>query len=200
MDKLIYFIGRKIVEYFVNNNYIKEKQTSVYQYGVIIAIQSVVIWLSSIIIGTLSNMFIENLIFFITYKVLRKFTGGFHSFRFLICYILSLLLNILFLFFIQYLRVHTYYYLIVLLELFSLIVIIVYAPISNSNKQITKKEFIVYKFISIGLNLILLIVSLILIFYNCPYVFSIAMAISMNGVLMITERIKRRFCKKSIVN
>lgn len=198
MDKLICSISKKVVGYFVNNNYIQEKQTDVYQYGVTIAIQSIVIWLSSMVIGIMFNMFIENLFFFITYKTIRKFSGGFHSLRFSICYILSLLLNILFLFLIQYLRVHTYYSLVVLLELFSLIVIIAYAPISNSNKQISKKEFIVYKLISIGLNLILLIISLILIYYNCSYVFSIAMAISMNGILMITERIKRRFCKRTL--
>ena len=48
----------------------------------------------SIIIGLLLNMFFENLCFFFVFRILRKFSGGYHSNKYSTCLLSSLIINI----------------------------------------------------------------------------------------------------------
>ena len=192
MDKIIGCVGRKIVDFLINNNFVQNEQKEAFQYGAIVTIQSIINWIAVMIVGLLFDMFWENLCFFITYKFLRKFTGGLHASEFSFCFMISVLLNIAILFFVQYLKMHSCYTLIIIFEICSFIIVMVLAPIINSNKLISTKEKMIYKSISIVLSIILLILSVVLIKCRCKYVFSIAMSFSLNGILMILGVLEKR--------
>lgn len=59
MDKVIESIASKIASRFVDGKHISEEKEELYKYGALIAIQSAINVLSTLVIGLLSGMFLK---------------------------------------------------------------------------------------------------------------------------------------------
>lgn len=189
MDKVTNLLANKIIDYFISNGFVSEDKKSVFIYGTMITIQSAMIIMSTLIIGLVVDMFFENICFFVIFKILRKYSGGLHSEKYSVCFFVSILLNFLIMAILKYFQMNPNYQLIIFLELLSVLFVLLFAPVQNLNKQITKKEYIVYKLITSFFSLALMIYSIILAINSCVIVFSIGMAMFLNCILIILGKI-----------
>ncbi len=199
MDKVIEHFTNKSINYFVNHEYIDKNKKTAYQYGALVAIQSIINITSTLIVGLLFNLFVENLFFFVVFKSLRKYSGGFHFEKFSICFIASVLLNIIFLFSFKLFMLYPNFFLLIFIELISITLIVILSPVTNKNKSISKKEFKLYKLIVYIICFVVFLCSLYLIKQRNYYVFSFVMATLLDSILLVFVKLRNEDVKKSAV-
>lgn len=189
MDKIIDCFANKLVNYFTFYKYVDKTKRNVYLYGTVVAIQSTVNILSTLIIGAIFQLFLENLCFFLVFRLLRKYSGGFHSTKFSICFIISIILNILFLSSYEIFMIYQNNFLVLMIALVSSIIIVFFSPITNKNKELKDKECVVYKLITVIICLTSLIVSVILMKKNNVFIYSICMALIFDSISIIISKV-----------
>lgn len=190
MDKVIESVASKIASHFVVNKHISEDKESLYRYGALIAIQSAINICSTLLIGLLSGMFLENICFFLIFKILRKFSGGLHSSKFSVCFLISIGSNIIVLLTLRLLEVYPNYILLLIFEASSFLIVLIFAPVVNKNKSISQKESKVYKSIVCGICIVLIITTIILIINNSFFAFIIGISMLLNSVLIVADKVK----------
>lgn len=195
MDKITDIISNKIVEYLICNNDIDTRKKDIYIYGTIVVIQSFINFFCSIIIGLLLNMFFENLCFFFVFRILRKFSGGYHSNKYSTCLLSSLIINIAILILLKTIYYNPNLWINLIVYFISFLIIIFFVPITNENKPISNKEHKVYKFFSCSICLMFFAVSLILTFYSNTYGNIISLSVGLNSILVLLEEIKRKLAR-----
>ena len=194
MDKVVDILSRKIVDWLVNNNKIGPEKEELYKYSALIAIQSSINILATLLLGFIFDAFFENICFFISFKILRKYSGGLHSSKFSTCFLISIVSNIAILIAIKMFEFYPNYYLAIIIEVVSFLIVIIFAPITNKNKPITEKERRIYKLVVCVVSLILVGISIILCLNKSSYVFALSLAMLLNSVLIIVEMIRKRIC------
>lgn len=190
MDKVINTLAQKLSEILVDNNKIGIEKQELYKYSALITIQSLINIFATLFLGFVFDRFWENVCFFITYKILRKYSGGLHSSKFSTCFWISVFSNIAILIAMKIFEVYPNYYLTFVIEGIAFLCVIMFAPITNANKTISEKEYITYKMIVCVVSVILIIVTIILCLYKSVYSFSISLAMLLNSVLIIVHILK----------
>ena len=134
---------RRLTDYFVINEIIKDEDRDIYYYGLrqgfLILINSMTI----IVIGLLSNMLWQTTLFLCTYIPLRIYGGGYHAKTEARCYLVSLIMIIVVLLAIKLIPLNVFVVL-SFLGLGSLFIWIL-APIEDANKPLDGMEKKVYK-------------------------------------------------------
>lgn len=189
MDKVIQVVASKIANYFACNNYILKEKEELYRYSIVVFLQSVITIITMLLVGTLFGYFFENICFMVVLKLLRNYSGGFHSSKFSICYLISISSNIIVLLCLYLMESSENYTVMMLFEIISVLTVVIFAPIVNENKPISLKEFRVYKLITIFLSIVLFIVSIILLNIDYRFAFVISITMTLNSVLVIAEKI-----------
>lgn len=190
MDKVIELFSDKLIDYFIYHGFIDEKKKSVYQYGMIVAIQSIINIVSTLIIGLVFGLFFENLCFFIVFRLIRKYSGGLHSEKYKVCLFISVILNVVFLILFRLFMMYPNFNFVIPIEIVSCLILMLLSPITNKNKNISKKEFKVFKWIVLVICIIILSCSAILILKGSFLVYSLEMAIVFDAFLVIIAKIK----------
>lgn len=141
-------LSRIIADFFIRQKVVPEEQREVYEYGFELSISSVIGILIVLAIGLFSGRFWESVVFYIVFCFTRLFTGGYHAPNHLLCKITfaGALLAILA---VDWLlkEIESYYWFI--LHFYSLIVVCWLAPVENSNKELTERQKVKCKVISI---------------------------------------------------
>ena len=189
MKKKILNCADRIIDTSISLNLISPSDKNTYLYGMKIFAQSCIIWLSVLFLGAISNQFFENLVFFVSYKILRKFTGGIHSSKFSVCYIISVFSNVIFLFCIKYFRdikvsSNVYY----IVGACLLILVSILAPVVDSNKPLSEKEKKIYKIIAIAISTVLFVMTGLLLYFVHQYeqyAVAIIMAVLLDVILLV---------------
>lgn len=127
---------------------IKEKQLekSVIVYGLEVLISSTVNIIIALVISILFHNFIEVIIFLLFYCPMRQYTGGYHAKNYGLCTLVFtfMILTINTLDFVGFfdwnMRLIS-----VAMMVYSIFIIMRFAPIMNENKILSKEEVIVYK-------------------------------------------------------
>ena len=190
MDTLIESLAGRFVSGLVKNQRIAKEKESVYRYSAIIFIESSINIISTLLIGLLFGRFFENICFFLVFKFLRKFSGGLHASKFTTCYAVSMISNVAVMF-LNVMDVFSTYLLALAVEFIALLVAVAFAPVANKNKSISIKEHRVFKAIVSITCVLLAIGSLVLTNYNVVFVFSICLAMALNSLLILIEKIKK---------
>lgn len=191
MDTLIESLAGRFVSGLVKNQRIAKEKESVYRYSAIIFIESSINIISTLLIGLLFGRFFENICFFLVFKFLRKFSGGLHASKFTTCYAVSMISNVAVMMFLNVMDVFSTYLLALAVEFIALLVAVAFAPVANKNKSISIKEHRVFKAIVSITCVLLAIGSLVLTNYNVVFVFSICLAMALNSLLILIEKIKK---------
>lgn len=190
MDTLIESVASRFVGSLVKNQRIAKDRESIYRYSAIITIESSINIISTLLIGLLFGRFFENICFFLVFKFLRKFSGGLHASKFTTCYVISTVSNVAVMVLLNVMDVFSTYLLALIVEFIALLVAVAFAPIANKNKSISIKEHKVFKGIVSITCVLLVISSLVLTKYNVEFVFSICLAMALNSLLILIEKIK----------
>ena len=75
---MIHKISEKAIMYAILNNYIKQEQYDEYVYALEIILNILITDITMIIIGLAMGMIWECILFWLVYKILRKYCGGYH--------------------------------------------------------------------------------------------------------------------------
>lgn len=165
-----------------------KQEIDIYRYGLEVFILNFLNIISILLLGYLSNTFLEALIFLITFIILRQLTGGFHFKSYILCNFSFICMYLLFLLF-YYLRIWELIQNIYFIIINSCLIYIMYmTPIENVNKPLSKNKLKILKIKKFYISLIFLCVYMILkplIIMN-----AMAYAIILDVLLIIIEKVK----------
>ena len=124
--------------YAILNNYIKQEQYDEYVYALEIILNILITDITMIIIGLAMGMIWECILFWLVYKILRKYCGGYHFSTSLKCYLSSCIMCPVVLAVVRYVP----YSMTVwgLLTLTALIILSILSPVEAANKPLDEKE------------------------------------------------------------
>ena len=125
---------------------------------------------------------------------MRKYTGGLHASKYIYCLISSIVLIILSLFIIQYLEQNSCHMLFLGILIVFTILIWIFAPIDNKRKKLSIKEKKVYKYFSVILSLIFLLIVLFFLYKNFIIAYSFGMGLIITSMLLIVACIQSKLC------
>lgn len=186
------YLARKITLFFIKKNAINQKEYDVYVYCFEILF-SVLINFSILFVGMLiTKQYIETLFFGMTFILIRKYIGGYHSKTHLGCTMLLILMYSIFIFLIFICDIKKINLIIILLNFFSLIFICLYAPVIHPNNPISLERQELMNKLAI-LFATLLIFLLVILFYVMPYfkiIFAIGFPIFFSTNCMLIGKLK----------
>lgn len=87
-------VCNKIVNLLIQNHIIQKDDREIYYFGLYQMISFIFNTITTLVIVSFFNMYIEGLLFCVFYYLLRCYGGGYHSKSVIVCYILSILLII----------------------------------------------------------------------------------------------------------
>lgn len=183
-------IYKKLSLYLSKNQNISKDDEELYEYATKIVVHGIINIVVSILIGMSVGLLKECICLFITFFILRKSTGGLHASKYIYCLISSIILMIFSLFIIKYLEHNSYQILFLDALIVSTILIWIFSPIDNKRKELSIKEKKVYKYFSIILSAIFLLVVLILLYNNLIIAYSFGMGIIITSLLLILATFK----------
>lgn len=141
-------LSRIIADFFIRQKVVPEEQREVYEYGFELSISSVIGILIVLAIGLISGRFWESVVFYIVFCFTRLFTGGYHASTYLRCK-LSFAGALLAVLAADWLlkEIESYYWFV--LHFYSLVIVCQFAPIDNPNKELSERQKVRCKVISI---------------------------------------------------
>ena len=186
-----------IVNLLIKHSAIKEEDRELYQYGFFILMSQMLYFTITMVFGLLLGVFIESLIFYLIFQLIRRYAGGFHASTETSCGIMttiSLLISTILI------RVS----LSVNLEIpflvaasFSAISICIFCPLESPEKPLTNEERIHFRKVT---HIVLCLISLGIILSK---VFKIeiilvpsCLSLILESILLIAGKVKGAFQKQ----
>ncbi len=116
--------------------------------GISISISSIIGIIIVLAIGLISGKFWESVVFYIVFCFTRLFTGGFHAPNHLLCKV-TFAVTLIVVLAVNWLLhgIEDYYWFV--LHFYSLVIVCQFAPIENPNKELTKRQKVQCKVVSI---------------------------------------------------
>ena len=141
---------KKLSLYLSKNQNISKDDEELYEYAAKVVTHGIINIFITILIGIFFGMLKECICLFITFFILRKYTGGLHASKYIYCLISSIVLMILSLFIIQYLEQNSCHMLFLGILIVFTILIWIFAPIDNKRKKLFCDFVIVFFINSFG--------------------------------------------------
>lgn len=135
---MIHKISEKAIIYAIQNKYIKQEQYEEYLYALEIILNILITDITMILIGFTMNMIWECILFWLVYKILHKYCGGYHFSTSLKCYLSSCVMCPAVLAAVKYIPYNIAVWGIITLA--ALIILFVLSPVEAPNKPLDEKE------------------------------------------------------------
>lgn len=135
---MIHTISEKTIMYAIRNKYIKQEQYEEYLYALEIILNILITDITMIIIGLAMGMIWECILFWLVYKILRKYCGGYHFSTSLKCYLSSCIMCPAVLAVVRYVPYSITVWGIITLA--ALIILSILSPVEAANKPLDEKE------------------------------------------------------------
>ncbi len=189
MEKL----ANAMTNYYLKKKVIVEDKYEIYLYGFKLIIADIINYMIIITLGIILKKLPESIIFLITLCGLRQFTGGFHAKTFWLCrtsMVITYISVLIITNFIENLKVEILTT--VLINIFSIIVIMIFAPIENVNKRLSKAQRKSNKIKSIIASILLSTTSVMLGVGDIKIGVTISITLLAVVILMIIGRISQK--------
>lgn len=192
---MISTISEKIALFLCDNN--KENENyELYNYGIFVLLSTVFHVLTIAVIGIFFGMFLESVVFYLSFIAVRKFAGGYHAKNSTNCYISSIVFSCALLFLIMQSGNFPSFVTPLILAL-SAVIIFIFAPVEHENKPLSKKEKSVYKLMASCTTMILIVVYVILsVNGQSQFSASIAFGVLLSAFVVILKIIQDKFTKR----
>ena len=130
-----------------------EKHTDnyeLYEYAIYIILSSAFHMATVIVLGLVFNLLTESLVFYLSFIVIRKFAGGYHAKTPVRCYAFSVISSIIVLCLIKLSNsvCFIFTYVLIVLELFSVVLILLISPLDTENNPLNSREKKSYKMLA----------------------------------------------------
>ena len=192
LSKTANYLARRLL----NNNVIKEDSFDIYVYGFELLISFLFSTLLVIVSGIIIGKLLETLTFLVVFIFLRSYSGGYHAKKYSICTIVTLGVYAVVILLSSFVNVNIMFYL--LLGIVGFILLFLWAPIENPNKEITDKRKILYKWISILLCVIFLVVGILFIQLHPLISNAVFFTLCADIILMLPDKF-RKGDKKDVI-
>ncbi len=191
-------LGKQITDVIIQKGYIEEDERELYEYGFFIVSSKIVYLLITSVFGLILNVWMESLIFFIAFDLIRKYAGGFHAATELRCTMITTGAIFLSLCLIKASYTYNLHLLLFILSLCFSLVIFLFAPMDTPEKPLSgteKKRFRQRTW----LYLALITVSILIAYITAAnFLFSpCCMAVILEGILLLAGKIKTFTSKTS---
>lgn len=182
MEKL----ASAITDYYIRKNIIDAAKRNIYIYGFKLIISDIVNFIVIILLGLLVNCELESVVFLITLCGLRVFTGGFHAKTFFVCR-LSMMITFILVMATSNLLIESgvNYIYIGLLNIISIIIVALLAPVQNPNKKLEVKQMKTNHKRSVIASLFLSVLSVILVYCKINMGVIISITTAAVAILMV---------------
>jgi len=151
---MITALALKVANYFVKKGVAEEEDIEIYQYGVGLFLSSFFDISLALIISLFTGMFLETVCFLIYFISLRTLTGGYHANSYFKCFLVFIIIYFL-CSLIVYFTPNVYIIQIIFwLTVFASVLILVFSPVSNTNKPLSKEQKVILRKKSITLYFI----------------------------------------------
>lgn len=142
-------LSKRMASFFVRNEVIKSEDEEVYEYGLQLLLSTVFNGIIALILAIISGAVLQCICYLAVFVLLRKSAGGFHAkTHFGCCCILAAVLS-LFIMFIKFVPNEVYGIVSAITVAFSVVIILMFAPLEHENKPISDRDKIRLRKISV---------------------------------------------------
>lgn len=181
----------KLIEFFVSNDLIKNEDKEIYEYAVNIILSSLIHIATVMIIGLCFNLFIESLVFYFSFIAIRKFAGGYYAKTPVRCYAFSVISSIIVLCLIKLSNsaCFIFTYVLIVLELFSVVLILLISPLDTENNPLNSREKKSYKMLAALISTCIFTISTLCVFTGYRNIgLSMICAIIMSAIVLLMRK------------
>lgn len=165
---MLSLLATKIARHFFDDN--DKYPMELYVYGIELIISTIISTALIILTGVITNSFIESIIFLFSFSVIRVYTGGYHSMTYLVCNVVSVLSYVFIYLSLEYAGAYfSNVFVMCAGYVLTMVLALLFAPVENKNKELTKQEKKKYKLLSLVMITVFYSVSAV-----CYYIFGIA--------------------------
>lgn len=133
-------LSKRMASFFVRNEVIKSEDEEVYEYGLQLLLSTVFNGIIALILAIISGTILQCICYLAVFALLRKSAGGFHAkTHFGCCCILAVVLS-LFIMFIKFVPNEAYGIVATIAVAFSVVIILIFAPLEHENKSISDRD------------------------------------------------------------
>lgn len=185
-------ISSKIAEILIRHSAIENESKELYAYGFFILLSQILYFIITIAIGSLFNIILESVIFYIAFQFIRKYAGGYHAATEIRCEILTTLSILFCIVIIKLSKTYDFQTVLLTISVISAVCIFIFCPLDTPEKPLSDKEFKYFR--KISWIILLVIVALIIISYifNCNFVFApCCMSLVLESILISVGKIQR---------
>ena len=186
-------LSKRMASFFVRNEVIKSEDEEVYEYGLQLLLSTVFNGIIALVLAVISGTVWQCVCYLAFFILIRKSAGGFHAKTHLGCCCVLVVVLSLFILFIKFVPANIYAAITVFAVAFSVIVILVCAPLEHENKPISdkdkkrlRKNSIIYAF------LILFIISLFFVANMLEIMVCLALGIFTASSSMLVAVIEKK--------
>lgn len=137
-----------LCEYLINHNRLKKDEKELYTYGIYLVIANIFFLLLVLFFGLLFKCLIKTLVFYISFRIIRSFAGGYHADTETRCEILTTLSFLCVTIIISRSELVFVQTIVLLLTLISIPTIVILSPLDTPAKPLDSGEKKKYKMIS----------------------------------------------------
>lgn len=186
-------VSEMIASYFISHGNAKEEDKDVYIYGIENLIYHIGTVLFMLCISIYLDNVMETIVFLITFKFLRNYTGGYHANTRVKCFITSVLVYLINVLIANNMKTVEHIKIIIILCAVSICLMIIFAPIENMKRKMTLQEKQSCKRTN-RILLCLIVFMIFILFYLKVISFGvyIALALITTTFSMIVELLKRK--------
>ena len=157
-------VSEKLTEKAVKCGCIQREQYDEYLFAVNMITNILITDLTMVLIGGIMGMLWECIVFWLFYKILRKYCGGFHFSTSLKCYASSCVMCPIVLVAVKYVPYELYVWLSV--AMVGSIILFMLSPVPAVNKPLDEKEFIMFGRVARILTVVVLSIDIIATFFG----------------------------------
>lgn len=154
-------LALKITNWFIAKKIIDESKKSIYAYGFEVIISGLVYFTIFIVCSIISSSLTESIFFWLGLFALRRVAGGFHAATYKLCHIIFEANHILFILILNFIPNVYYKHITISILLFTIICVLIWAPVDHKNKPFIKTEHKRFKTYSRIYCVIILIIGVL---------------------------------------
>lgn len=161
---MIKLISRKAARFLCKDD--DEETLELYEYAIYIVLAAILHIVTIVILGVCFNLLIESIVFYCSFILIRKFAGGYHAKTPIRCYLFSVILSIMMLFFIEFVNSTSFanFFVFMIIELFCVVLILLISPLDTENNPLNRREKKMYKKIASIISILIFIISVFCVF------------------------------------
>lgn len=182
-----------IADRLVSIGTIKADEKELYVYGLFMLISKLMYFFIAFIVGIVFGVWIESIVFFVSFMAVRKYGGGYHADSETKCEILSILSIIICIIAIRVTYLFDMRWMLLVLSVVSAVIVFVVCPLDTPDKPLNDKEFKHYRKITRIIVLGMLSVVIVSFYLKTNMLFAPCCAgLILEGVLSALGKIRKQ--------